>query len=160
MNRWLVNLAHNQNSLEAVTHAKHLQNTTTTINRYQLFHPNIGELAQVLYAMSPDPFLRVAFGKGPAAFHKGLYTAKVQCKRSPQVFPSSFSSLCFQGEGRTGTSTYTRRGHYRACAQTGKHRLLKSDMWRLLTHSENRQLPDSESRRSVRSNGSCLPSLI
>ena len=55
--RWLVNLARNQNSL-VVEHtkafAKHWD-TPTTINKYPRFQGT---------SQSPDPFLRVAFGKG------------------------------------------------------------------------------------------------
>ena len=64
-NGWLVNLARNQNSLVVVARqrfckrADHAQLINTSG-----FYQNAGELYKSLNAMSPDPFLRVAFRKG------------------------------------------------------------------------------------------------
>ena len=67
-NRWLVNLARNQNSLVVVAHLSFfLQNSGTCLPQLMntsVFHQNVGEGNKSLYAMSPDPFLCVAFGKG------------------------------------------------------------------------------------------------
>ena len=60
-NRWLVNLARNQNSSKILqnsgTHLPQLMNTSG-------FHQNVGEGNKSLNAMSPDPLLSEAFGKG------------------------------------------------------------------------------------------------
>ena len=47
--------------------SKLLQNSGTRLPQLMNtgdFHQNVGEGNKSLYAMSPDPFLRVAFGKG------------------------------------------------------------------------------------------------
>ena len=65
-NRWLVNLARNKNS-DGCSMSKLLQNRGTCLPQLMNtgdFHQNVGEGNMSLYAMSPDPFLRVTFGKG------------------------------------------------------------------------------------------------
>ena len=68
MNRWLVNSACNQNSLEVVTHAKLLRNSGTCLLQLMNasgFHQNVGELAQVdVYNVPRPSFLSKAFSKG------------------------------------------------------------------------------------------------
>ena len=47
--------------------SKVLQNNRTRLPQVMNtsgFHQNVGEGNKSLYAMSPDPFLRVTFGKG------------------------------------------------------------------------------------------------
>ena len=67
-NRWLVNLACSQNSLVVVASmSKVLQNSVTRLPQVMntsYFHQKVGEGNKSLNAMSPDPFLSVAFGKG------------------------------------------------------------------------------------------------
>ena len=68
-NRWLVNLAHNQISLVAGAHLSFLQNSVTRLPQLMNtsgFHQKVGEGNKSLNAMSPDPFLSIAFGKGLA----------------------------------------------------------------------------------------------
>ena len=66
--RWLVNLARNQNSLVIVARlAKLLQNSRTRLPQLMNtsgFHQNVSEGNKSLNAMSPDPLLSEAFGKG------------------------------------------------------------------------------------------------
>ena len=66
-NRWLVNLARNQNSLGGCSMSKLLQNSGTRLPQLMntsSFHQNVGEGNKSLNAISPDPLLSVAFGKG------------------------------------------------------------------------------------------------
>ena len=65
-NRWLVNLARNQNSGGCST-SKFLQNSGTRLPQLMNtsgFHQNVGELHKSFNAKSADPFLHVTFGKG------------------------------------------------------------------------------------------------
>ena len=57
--RWLVNLACNQTSLVVVACLSLPQLMNTSV-----FHQNVGEGNKSLNAMSPDPLLSKAFGKG------------------------------------------------------------------------------------------------
>ena len=70
-NRWLVNLARNQNSLVVVAH---LQNSGTRLPQLintSGFHQNVGEGNKSFNGMSPDPLLSEAFGKGSGCARLG-----------------------------------------------------------------------------------------
>ena len=65
-NRWLVNLARNQNSLVVVARLL-LQKSGTRPSQLintSGFHQNVGEGNKSFNAMSPDPYLSEVFGKG------------------------------------------------------------------------------------------------
>ena len=64
-NRWLVNLARNQN-FGGCSMSKLLQNSGTRLPQLMNtsgFHQNVGEGNKSLNAMSPDPLLSEAFSK-------------------------------------------------------------------------------------------------
>ena len=70
-NRWLVNLARNQNSLMVVAR---LQNSGTRLPQLintSGFHQNAGEGNKSFNGMSPDPLLSEAFGKGSGCARLG-----------------------------------------------------------------------------------------
>ena len=74
-NRWLVNLARNQNSLVAVARLCFCKNSGTRLSQLMNtsgFHQNVGEGNKSFNAMSPDPLLSEALGKGSGCARLGV----------------------------------------------------------------------------------------
>ena len=86
-NRWLVNLARNQNSGGCST-SMLLQNSGTRLSQLMNtsgFHQIVGEGNKSFNAMFPDPYLSEAFGKGSGCARLIVWTKGISISQFVRI---------------------------------------------------------------------------